>query len=285
MTQQLPRFSYIKIDPPTAEAWLDRHKRSGFGQRALNGNNLETIARAMRTGKFRADNGEDIKIGPNWEIVDGHHRLTAIVQTGTTFYLGVKFDVPVDAMPTVNVGKIRTVPDMLTIAGGKTDVNLLSGAARLFTAYMNRPGNSIVAVSRANFVSKEDVFERANNDRTLEEVTRLTRAHFRTAAFPNLSAIAFCWRLGRKVLPQEVADEFFLRLSSGTGLYEGDPRLTLRERLINIRTCPKSRGSRVDVSIVIYFILRALSAFAKGEELVRLTRPRADVIEFPELTR
>lgn len=280
-----PTTAIETISPARATRWLKRHIDTGFGNRTLNRQTIDALKRSAVRGEWRSDNGENIKLGPNGEILDGQHRLVMITETGLTLKMGVTRNVPIDAMPTVGIPKTRSVADMLTIGGVRTDLHLLSAAALLMTAYANRGSNSIMGVTRGKNTTKPEVFDRASADDNLAECVALTRRHFKPAVFPNLSAIAFCWRIGRGLASRGHVDAFFESLAKGADLGSRDPRLALRNKLIEIRISGRSRGTRTDVSVVIYHIMRALGAYMRAEKLTKLALPRTGVLEFPKVPR
>jgi len=66
----------VTITPELARELLSR---SGQPSRALSQAHIERLAAALRSGEWKY-NGDTIKISENHEVLDGQHRLWAIVK-------------------------------------------------------------------------------------------------------------------------------------------------------------------------------------------------------------
>ncbi|EDL8063752.1 hypothetical protein CTA21_16500 [Salmonella enterica] len=98
------------FDPDSAQALLDK----AIPNRKVSKSNVKKFAKDMREGKWTF-NGEGIKISPDGELLDGQHRLLAIIEAGVAVELLVIFDVPFESLPTMDSGRNRSSADSLTI--------------------------------------------------------------------------------------------------------------------------------------------------------------------------
>ena len=71
---------FASIDPDTAIELLD----TTIGNRQLNKSHREEIADAMKRGSYKDYIYDPIRITSDGLLADGHHRLSALVDTGTT---------------------------------------------------------------------------------------------------------------------------------------------------------------------------------------------------------
>lgn len=62
-----------------AETWLSRNSNN----RNLRGQVIASYARDMKSGAWVL-NGETVKIASNGQLLDGQHRLNAVVESGQT---------------------------------------------------------------------------------------------------------------------------------------------------------------------------------------------------------
>jgi len=88
-------------------------------------------------------NGESIKFDKRGHLIDGQHRLTAIAESDVPAPLVIVRGLETEAFHTIDIGKSRTSPDVLSsngvegaswIAGGLVWVNKLTTQANLSTA-------------------------------------------------------------------------------------------------------------------------------------------------------
>ncbi|EDZ0839862.1 hypothetical protein GJ904_19995 [Salmonella enterica] len=119
------------IDPAIAQEFLDR----AIPNRKVSRIRVKRYAKAMREGKW-ALNGESIKISPDGELLDGQHRLLAVIEAGVAVKLFIVFNVSFDALPTVDSGRNRSSADSLTIFSeltGKSAQVMASGIKSLIS--------------------------------------------------------------------------------------------------------------------------------------------------------
>jgi hypothetical protein len=85
----------------------------------------------MRRGEW-ADNGETVKVGTDGRILDGQHRLRAIVDSGCTVPMTVVFGVNPGAFKTIDVGRSRTAGNLLAMKGHGDGRTLAATAAMVW---------------------------------------------------------------------------------------------------------------------------------------------------------
>jgi hypothetical protein len=74
------KFNVEKINPQGAEFLLIKNTIN----RKLRPSIVRDFARQMRLNLWRENTGEAIKITSNGHLLDGQHRLTALVKAGVT---------------------------------------------------------------------------------------------------------------------------------------------------------------------------------------------------------
>jgi hypothetical protein len=97
------------VTPEQANEWLRSNAEDNRHQRIKK---IESFARDMKAGKWQIT-GDTIKITPEGILIDGQHRLKAVVLAGVPVYMVVAFDVPHSAMAVVDTGTARTFADNL----------------------------------------------------------------------------------------------------------------------------------------------------------------------------
>lgn len=117
------RSVWMDIDPATAALWLDNNLRN----RRLDEDTVIAYARDMMNGVW-VPTHQGVAFNDRDELIDGQHRLTAIVRTGRTVCMMVTFGLPsviegkeMTTMDAVDRGRTRSVADQLKIQHGIKD--------------------------------------------------------------------------------------------------------------------------------------------------------------------
>lgn len=118
-----------RIGPEEAKALLGLNSHN----RVIRSTAVRTMARDMSRGDWKL-NGETIKVGET-RLVDGQHRLLAVVESNATVEMLVIRGLPDDAQDTVDIGAKRALSDRLHLAGEENSHNL--AAAIRFSWYMD----------------------------------------------------------------------------------------------------------------------------------------------------
>lgn len=107
------KAEFETITPAKAQSLLEK---SDFRNRILNKATVSRYAYAMQNGKWKA-NGEGIIMNCNGAVINGQHRLHAIIKAGKPVGMLVVKGVSIDAFDTMDTGRKRTNGDVLGIAG------------------------------------------------------------------------------------------------------------------------------------------------------------------------
>ncbi len=76
---------------------------------------LSKIVEDIKSNQWVSNNGETIKINSQGRLVDGQHRLEAIIKTNTPLELYISFNCHVDSINTVDTGSSRSLTNVLKI--------------------------------------------------------------------------------------------------------------------------------------------------------------------------
>lgn len=131
-----------------AEAWLKEHNKriadGAFHQRRILDTTVHRYAADMRAGKW-ALNGEAILFDEDGNLIDGQHRLWAVMKAGIPVHMMITTGVPVvsgqsgdvKAMHTINTGRNRTFGMQLRIEGVAyaTQISASIRAAAIMATY------------------------------------------------------------------------------------------------------------------------------------------------------
>lgn len=114
------------IDPATAKRML---ALSG-GNRVLRPKSVDAYAQEMLIGNWPLTH-QGIAFDINGRLIDGHHRLSAVVKSGVTVTMNVTYNVSPDAALCIDTGRARNMADQLRIPD--REAALLNLALRIST--------------------------------------------------------------------------------------------------------------------------------------------------------
>ena len=108
---------------------------------------IRTMARDMKAGRWRGDNGATLAVCPDGRLVDGQNRCMAVIQSGCDVWVNIMHGVSPDpeTFNTIDNGSKRTVSDNLHRAGvpNSTSVSATARAAMSCIGDHGPPGTSL----------------------------------------------------------------------------------------------------------------------------------------------
>lgn len=107
-----PRVAFQTITPTQASRYLEANRSN----RPLSRSSVDSYVGAMLAGEWML-NAEPIKFDWDGRLVDGQHRLAAIVKAKTPQQFLVVWDLDPEVFKTLDTGKKRTADDVLAIRG------------------------------------------------------------------------------------------------------------------------------------------------------------------------
>ena len=108
------KFELETVTPEVAMQLLGKNTHN----RPLKRTTVEQYARAMEAGQWGLS-PQPIAVN-NGLLIDGQHRLSAVVKSGCAVPMMVAYDVPLDAVRYVDTGAPRTVGDIMKLTSGET---------------------------------------------------------------------------------------------------------------------------------------------------------------------
>jgi len=242
----------VNVTPEYARSLLSKNGMN----RPLNKAHVFNLANAMARGEWQI-NGESIKIAQCGTLLDGQHRLSAIVKTGSPCSIVVIKGLPLESFHTINTGaKTRGAADVLAISGEK-NASVLAASARLLKCWQN---NKSCPQFQGHHVTVAEV------ENVLEHHPKLrTYSSFKSDGLKkmlNPSLICFLAYVFHMANPIKAA-QFFDQLETGLGMEKGSPVLMLRDRLLlNSSTRPK-----LSREFICALVIKSFNAFAENKSV------------------
>ncbi len=116
------------ITPKIALAMLGQNKKN----RNLAKRTVTNYANQIKKGQWKL-NGDAIRFAEDGTLIDGQHRLSAIIEAETPVKMSVIRDLPKDVIKTLDIGRKRTNADHMKIYGfdGSYDINVIAASVKL----------------------------------------------------------------------------------------------------------------------------------------------------------
>lgn len=261
-----PTFGVVTITPTIAERLLNANKRN----RPLSGATVERYARDMAQGRWQLT---PQPVAFDWEgnLLDGQHRLYAVIESNTAIESSVGCDFDPDAFKAIDRGKKRSIADNFALIGEKQAV-ALAAAVTKFNQY------SRGVLWHRDTVNVDEALETLDEHPGLRDSARkaidwkIKGVGFPAA--PSLMAVLHYLFVDNDLA---LADWFFESLASGVGLLETDAVFHLRNRLIGNKT----NAAKLSDKVVTALIIKAWNAHRQGKP-VRVLRWTENE-QFPEI--
>lgn len=218
------------------------------------------LAKAMKSGHWE-ENGSSIILDKDGNLVDGQHRLKAIVISGTTINTLVVRGVPSSAFNTIDYNRVRSTGDVLGIRGIQKPATV-GGIVRI-VAMIRRDGNYSgrggVAPARYEILDMLEIMDRERLYASTLQALRIKQAVGGSASV--FGAILY---LAPKL---EIVDKFWDQIETGIGLVRGSHAALLRAYMIS-----NSRGtSRLSDGAQFIACVKTMNAFIEGR-LVKIIK-------------
>jgi hypothetical protein len=246
----------LDVTPELAQEWM----KGNISNRRLNERTVNLYTRDMLADKWPL-NGEAIKRAADNTLLDGQHRLEAVIRSGKTIKMLVISGLPPETQETMDLGRKRNASDTLTLRG-ESNTTALSSIARRVTLW-DRGDRSFREV--VTFAEMSETLDKHPEIRRSAELAVRVHNAFR---FLPTSSLGTAHHLMLRVDPERVP-WFFGAIETGAGLDLGNPVLTLRERVRSDR----ESGQKVGDVRALAYLVRAWNANRKGATLARIQHP------------
>lgn len=263
--EERPAYNYkqVKVTPEVARGWLLRNNTN----RKLKWDAVLRYKSMLASGYWSGTNGETIKITVEGDLIDGQHRLNAVIELDIPVWLDVKFNCRKEDYKTVDQGVPRSVADNLH-AIGYTNPTQVASASRMILSF-HAGGFGKVAFPKlylTNFAEKHPELQAL--------AARVHKAH---AILPASPFVAVMWMASQRSDMNKV-NEFIQQVITGEVIATGDPALALRNEGLKVGGKRKTESER-------WFAVSAIAwnAFIKNQKLAKYRTPEVPdvVIGYP----
>jgi hypothetical protein len=258
-TKQELQIQVEDISPVKAAEYLKFNKSN----RHLVEARVQFYQRQMERGQWKLT-GDPIRFNSS-DLIDGQHRLQAIVRSGVTIRMLVIRNLDSDVFDVLDTGRNRQAGDVLS-SYGYGNVFLLASAGR----YLYHIERQIVPSNPS--LSNAEILQTVNRHRDIVSLVTDIQAH-KFARSGVLVAILYWLEQCPK------GDGFVEAFLTGADLKVTSPIYQLRERVINDRTLIATKRNRV---IVIAMIFRTFNNWLAGKPFTKLAAITPTEFPWPE---
>lgn len=261
MTNANVQVTFENITPAQAQSYLLKNQKNRTPRKRI----IDEYASAMRAGKW-APVGDPIRFDINGVLMDGQHRLSAIVSYGHPVPMFVARGIDPKHMAQIDIGCKRKPGDFLKFRG-HINTNSLGAALRLLKQYTEK-GIPIKDPCIIPFRQDEIDDLLVRFPRIDEHVNKRHAAQsFKCCGFSPSEFAVFSYLTS--LANAEKSEHFCSRLVDGANLGEGSPILAARKVIIAEMASMKKRPRRAIFGIVV----KAWNAFVSGNSTTRFESP------------
>jgi hypothetical protein len=252
----MPRISdpiteTITITPKLAAEWLKKNPCN----RPLHRRTVEQYKATLARGEWKV-NGETISFDITGRLLNGQHRLTAVVESGHPLRTLVVKGVESDVFSTLDNGRNRSAADVLAVVGHKHSAVMGTAARTILTMQSGRdkPTNAQIA----QCVAAHPVMELWASRFASSRVAR---------GMPGMCVGVVT--LMEELHGREVADTFWAKAVEGVGVEKFDPEYHLRARINRL-----ALGSHAKLRLVV----KAANLRIEGRQLTKIQLRDTEVV-------
>jgi hypothetical protein len=259
-----PSMAVMEVTPALARAWL----MTNVGNRPASSAHVKKIQKAITEGRWKLT-GDPIRFSESGKLIDGQHRLQAIVNSGVTVRAVVMHGLQDSIFDVIDIGKGRGRSDLLCIdIGLPVETSKILGTAASI-AYDYEQGNYKFG-GRADMNEVVDFVHRNPDLIVSSEFAQQLPRH--NLPVPRSIAAMFHFFASRR--DADHADAFLTRFMVGTVTGAGDRLLDMRNLCFSAQVARRPLSK----SEVIGRLIKIWNAELRGSPIKYFnnTKPRQE---------
>lgn len=211
------KVGFVEITPQLARQWLKHNIKN----RKLKEDTVNSYARDAKSGNWLLTH-QGVAFNDRHELIDGQHRLEAIIRAGVAIKMMVTLGIPsARSMDVVDQGVSRSIADILDLQHNLKHPRLIASSARIIATFCYTGRARKLSIGQVLEVYKLFGSEMEKAIERRGDLKCLWGAHV-------TGAIAFAG-----MARSTDAEEFHRKLNSGAGLGAHNPILKVRNYLIS----------------------------------------------------
>lgn len=254
------------ITPAKASLYLEKNSNN----RRVRKEKVQKYARDMKSGRWKVTN-QAVALNCDGTLLDGQHRLLAIIEAGVPVRMNVTRGMERDAMMGVDVGATRSVSDLANVSGVDVPItaSMVATARSMIDSLMDHRGRTASSI----YTSEETVKYILKHYEAIYWACSLDLGKASCAPFRAVAARAY-YTVDRRKL-----EEFYNIL--GTGFFKnecGEWAIKLRDLFISSRGMTGGYAYR---RMLYARTERALAKYLEGAPFTRLCEAGIELYPVP----
>lgn len=254
----------VRVTPTLAAEWLRRNRNN----RKLTPRRVKQYAEHMLRGEWRYT-GEAIRFSKTGALIDGQHRLHALIESGIDLRIDVVTGLDDDVFDVLDAGKSRTGADILSIHG--LDSWQSGTAASAIQMALNARDGLHPGLSARNSNREVSAFW-LDHPSFAESVEFLSRLPRHANAVSHSVGVYLHWEFAKR--DRDLADQFMAQLFHGDQLARTSPIYVLRQKFLSMKLAntPADRCTQVHGCIKAWNLIRERKPVSGNRSVM----PRSD---------
>lgn len=252
-------FKKELITPSRAKELLE----ANINNRRVKDPVVSRYAQDILAGRWKQDTGEVIKISKSGIILDGQHRLYAIVKANIPIFLHIAYGIDDSVSDVLDTGSIRNASDVFKLNGIVNDGSIPSIIQFYNKVKTEHFGNVQKNITLTNAQILQKYYE---NEVMWQDVFRRSQCWYNAfAKILPISVIGGFYCRFREI-DTEFAEQFMNELCNGINVTNDTIRL-LKNKLMQ----DKISNKKITSTVKTIFIIKTWNCFIQGTELKRLS--------------
>lgn len=246
------------ISPEMAQQLLSNNEAN----RNIKPRQVDRMARDILGDRWQV-NGDAIRIATDGTLIDGQHRLSAVVAANRPITTMIVSELPSSVRDTIDSGAKRSMGDRLTMQGYGYASQLAAAATQMASLAYNQ------SRQMASHSELKQIIDNHTNKAGRYDLQ--DSAMFVNKAFKGMdSMLTAVHYIGCYLGHAHQADAFIKTWKTGVPSYSGDPAHFTREYLMRSELSTKKLPAHTKRLLVTY----AWNKFAKAESITRVYTPK-----------
>lgn len=249
----------IEISPSIAREFLSISDRN----RDIKEWHVNNFYTDMINGKWIENTGETIKISKSGKLIDGQHRLIALIKADKTYNFLVAYEIDDDAFDIIDSGVRRTIKDVFTMDGVVNSGAIITTIRSVY--YLEKKQYAFVGSS--------------DNNLSARDVLKLYKIHPESYHESALFG-ASIYKLSQKLVHARIAcsfhylcktnykyeiEAFLTQLASGLNILDNNsPIHHMRNRLVNDL---KDKSRKLNSKLLTCLYIKSWNAYITGKNI------------------
>lgn len=261
----------VYVSPKLADLLLQKN----LNNRPVTNSNVNKLAASMTKGEWKFD-GTPINFDKYANLLNGQHRLSAIIKSNTTQIMKVMTGLPSEIFATMDIGKIRTSAEILAIAGvenfkicsqasnfiHKFKRGVIGEDASKSSRHQANPNTGLSHPELLKFVASQPLIKQS------VEFYLGLKKRIPINVMPNYMIAGLYFIFAEKDVND--AELFLTRVLTGENLEMDSPLFHLRNRLVNSKS---DKTKRLYHNETVKLSIMAWNKFRNNEKVKNLKIP------------